>query len=151
VINLTTVTEHIYRGGHPTVRDYDIVLPELGVRTIVDLCDDGHDLFSAQRQHYYEAKLRGLLDQYTYYRARMTLGDTSVAVLRSVLSLIIGAPKRVYVHCARGIDRTGYVIAAYRILHLGWSVEDALLERTSYQLLNIPQYNEALKVVKGKI
>lgn len=34
----------------------------------------------------------------------------------------------VYVHCLHGRDRTGLVVAAYRILHDGWSLEQAYRE-----------------------
>jgi tyrosine-protein phosphatase SIW14 len=36
------------------------------------------------------------------------------------------------VHCRRGADRTGTVIACYRITHDGWSNRKALQEATSY-------------------
>jgi protein tyrosine/serine phosphatase len=34
----------------------------------------------------------------------------------------------VYVHCLRGRDRTGFVIAAYEIIHQGWTLEKAYQE-----------------------
>jgi protein tyrosine/serine phosphatase len=34
----------------------------------------------------------------------------------------------IYVHCLHGRDRTGYVIAADKIMHYGWSVEKAYQE-----------------------
>lgn len=43
---------------------------------------------------------------------------------------ILGHPDRfpIYVHCAQGVDRTGFVIAYYRIRSCGWSVERAIDE-----------------------
>ena len=38
----------------------------------------------------------------------------------------------VFVHCRRGADRTGTVIACYRVRHDGWSNRRALREATSY-------------------
>jgi protein tyrosine/serine phosphatase len=34
----------------------------------------------------------------------------------------------IYIHCLRGRDRTGFVIAAYRIIHQGWDPEKAYQE-----------------------
>ena len=36
--------------------------------------------------------------------------------------------KPVYIHCLHGVDRTGFVIAAYRMLAQGWSLEKAYQE-----------------------
>jgi protein tyrosine/serine phosphatase len=38
----------------------------------------------------------------------------------------------VFVHCKRGADRTGNVIAVYRIFHDGWDSKRALSEARSY-------------------
>lgn len=32
----------------------------------------------------------------------------------------------VYVHCSQGIDRAGYVAAAYKMKNLGYSLADAM-------------------------
>jgi protein tyrosine/serine phosphatase len=34
----------------------------------------------------------------------------------------------IYVHCLHGRDRTGFVIAAFEIVHNGWTVEEAYQE-----------------------
>jgi len=38
------------------------------------------------------------------------------------------ASRPIYVHCLHGRDRTGFVIAAYKIIHNGWTVEKAYQE-----------------------
>jgi protein tyrosine/serine phosphatase len=40
----------------------------------------------------------------------------------------------VFVHCKRGADRTGTVIACYRIRHDGWTAEAAMTEAKGYGL-----------------
>ena len=48
--------------------------------------------------------------------------------LLKAVHVINSAPKPVLVHCLHGSDRTGAVIAAYRILIEGWSKEEAIRE-----------------------
>ena len=39
----------------------------------------------------------------------------------------------VFVHCAEGRDRTGYFVAAYRMVVENWSVDDALHEMLDFR------------------
>lgn len=47
---------------------------------------------------------------------------------------IVSDPTRhpVYVHCLHGVDRTGAMIAAYRIRRQGWTNHDALAEMEQF-------------------
>ena len=56
----------------------------------------------------------------------------SADTVRAAVDEIVAAPKPVFVHCMKGKDRTGLVIAAYRILHQGWSLERAYQEMLKY-------------------
>ena len=40
----------------------------------------------------------------------------------------------IFIHCAQGQDRTGYICAAYRVLVQGWTVEEAMEELQAYVL-----------------
>jgi protein tyrosine/serine phosphatase len=53
---------------------------------------------------------------------------TNDAVERALALLGQARPGPVFVHCRRGKDRTGVVIACYRIRHDGWSNQQALDE-----------------------
>ncbi len=48
--------------------------------------------------------------------------------MEHVLSLLLGSSDTVFVHCRRGKDRTGTVVACYRIQHDGWDNRRALDE-----------------------
>jgi tyrosine-protein phosphatase SIW14 len=56
--------------------------------------------------------------------------DEDVAKVLALFDLTTDGP--VLVHCRRGSDRTGTVIACYRITHDHWQNQDALKEAKSY-------------------
>ena len=62
------------------------------------------------------------------FQHRMAAGSLTEKDLRQVLASIRDAPKPVLVHCWQGSDRTGAVVAAYRIAFQGWTREQAIDE-----------------------
>lgn len=57
----------------------------------------------------------------------------SVRDLNAVLDIIIAsAPKPLLIHCQHGQDRTGLVVAAYRVQVWGWTKEQAMKEALSF-------------------
>ena len=109
------VSEGIYRGPRP---DFD-KLKEASISTIISL-EDKADVVKNERA---EAQKRGL----TFINRPMSETEAPTPAL---LQNIVGEIEkyragRIYVHCRRGIDRTGYVIAAYRIINEHWSFDRA--------------------------
>jgi protein tyrosine phosphatase (PTP) superfamily phosphohydrolase (DUF442 family) len=49
------------------------------------------------------------------------------------LAIVSGQPKPVYVHCRAGINRTGVMVAAYRVLIEGVSNKDAIAEMKRFK------------------
>ena len=116
--NFHQVNVRLYRGGQPPeggLRE----LAALGVNTVINLRDDdGRALAEGS-----EARAAGL----RYFNVPFgRLGRPNDEQVAQVLSLI-NAPENgvVFVHCAKGQDRTGTVVAAYRITYDGWSGERA--------------------------
>lgn len=123
--NFHQVNARLYRGGQP---DKGAIqrLASLGVKTIINLRDDDERAQAEGR----EARAAGL----SYFNVPFgRLGRPTAEQVKQVLSMI-DSPENgvVFMHCAKGQDRTGTVIAIYRISHDGWTGEEAKREATSY-------------------
>jgi len=51
-----------------------------------------------------------------------------LAALKTAVKIIKQNRSMVYVHCRQGVDRTGLVVAAYRMLVQGWTLEQSKKE-----------------------
>lgn len=119
--NFGRVNERLYRGGQPRKGGIQ-QLASLGVNTIINLRDnDARALKEAD-----ETKAAGL----RYFNVPLRrLGRPSHFQIDQVLSLINAEENGVvFVHCGHGWDRTGMVIAVYRISRDEWTDDEAKKE-----------------------
>lgn len=123
--NFHQVNARLYRGGQPRKGGIQ-KLASLGVNTIINLRDDDERAEAEGR----EAQAAGL----RYFNIPVgRLGRPEDAEIERALALIDAAENGVvFVHCAHGADRTGVVIAVYRISHDGWTSEQAKKEANRY-------------------
>jgi len=126
ILNFGRIDDHLYRGAQPDAAGI-ARLKQIGVTTIINL-RTSKELWSAEAEAalsnsiiYTNIPLEGM--------GRPTLDD-----MARILSVISNAPGPVFVHCAHGCDRTGTVVACYRIQHDGWDVEAAMKEADRYGL-----------------
>lgn len=121
VHNFAKVNDRIYRGGEPTA----VGLTELGAMGIkVDL--DLRQVSGATRAEKEEAEKLGIKYVNIPMKPLSAPTDAEVQHALAVLEQTNAGP--VFVHCRRGKDRAGTVVACYRIQHDGWSNEEALKE-----------------------
>lgn len=125
VRNFGKVNDHLYRGGEPTLTGLQ-ELGAMGVKIDIDLRQpgEGTDAESAA------AKKLGL----KYINIPFPpLSAPPNPLIQQVMALLTGSnTDTVFLHCRRGKDRTGTVIACYRIQHDGWNHERALEEAKQY-------------------
>jgi protein tyrosine phosphatase (PTP) superfamily phosphohydrolase (DUF442 family) len=115
------VSERVYRGAQP--RDGGLIrLRELGINTVINLRG------ASARTRAEEAEARALGLNY-FNIALPNWGRPQDARVRRILE-IIAAPEngRVFIHCRSGVDRTGMIVAMYRMTNEGWNANDALAE-----------------------
>lgn len=128
--NFHKVNENLYRGAQPRTGGIKR-LKELGVKTIINLrgADEG------TRAEEAEARASGL----NYFNVPLPgLSRPSDEQVEKVLNLINDSQNwPVFVHCNHGRDRTGTIIACYRISHDGWKLDEAMKEAKRYGLSRI--------------
>ena len=119
--NFSQVNSNLYRGAQPKEGGLDR-LKNIGIKTIINLRDSDDRSKTEEK----EARALGL----TYFNIPLPNfdrpDDQTVANILSVISTAENQP--VFVHCKRGSDRTGTIIALYRINHDGWTSEQAKSE-----------------------
>lgn len=113
--NLYRVGAELYRCEQPDKKDIPD-LKALGIQSILNL-----RRYNSDPKELTAAGFVPLLQ-------RMEADDLTVNDLVAALRLIKDAPKPVLVHCWHGSDRTGSVVAAYRIVFQGWTPAAALDE-----------------------
>ncbi|NUP08121.1 MAG: protein-tyrosine-phosphatase [Polyangiaceae bacterium] len=118
--NFAKVSDVLYRGAQPTAEGFR-TLKNMGVKTVVSL----------RMLHSDRKMLEGTGLQYRRISAKAWHPeDEDVArVLK-----IVEDPKNqpVFVHCEHGADRTGTVVAAYRMVEQGWTNEEAAAELQAF-------------------
>jgi protein tyrosine phosphatase (PTP) superfamily phosphohydrolase (DUF442 family) len=122
--NFHQVDAHVFRGAQPSEEGFRY-LANLGVKTVIDLRESD----ARSRKEEQQVTAAGM----KYVNVPMTglTPPTQVEVTTILGILENDSQGAVFVHCKRGADRTGAVIASYRIEHDGWDNSRALSEAKS--------------------
>jgi protein tyrosine/serine phosphatase len=121
--NFHQVNERVYRGGQPGPDAWPN-LAKMGIKTVIDLRrEDEHSTaeeakaVAAAGMVYVNVPMKGVVSP----------TDEQISKVLALLD----SPDPVFVHCKRGADRTGTVIACYRMKHDSWQNQQALREAKS--------------------
>lgn len=119
--NLARVSSQVLRGGQPTGPGFE-ELKKLGVRIVVNL---RHETDEVARER---AVVTAGGMQYVNIPWRGSQ-DPNPAQIAEFLELLRANPdKQVFVHCQRGAERTGVMVACFRIMSDRWTADQALDE-----------------------
>jgi protein tyrosine phosphatase (PTP) superfamily phosphohydrolase (DUF442 family) len=125
--NFDQVDAQVYRGGQPTDEGLQY-LAKLGVKTIVDLREEG------DRSKAEERVVTGAGMKYVNVPMTGLTPPTDAETTRILAILEDNSAGPVFVHCLRGADRTGAVIAAYHISHDRWDNARALKDAKAHSM-----------------
>jgi len=121
VRNFGTVSANLFRGAQPTKEGFE-QLSKMGVAIDVDLRDDG----GKERDEVAKLGMQYVSIPWHCYNPL----DDSIA---QFLNLVRNNPdKKIFVHCNLGTDRTGMMVAAYRMSRQGWSAREARKEMEAF-------------------
>ncbi len=121
VPHLQKIGEGVYRGNQPHDDDY-AKLAEMGVRTVIDLRGG---IFHGPKE---KKKVEAAGMRYVCVRLSGLLAPRDHQIAKIVSVLEDPEQKPVFVHCKRGGDRVGLVMACYRMMHDNWTNEQAMDE-----------------------
>lgn len=122
VPNFHKVNDLLYRGGQPT-QDGFKNLSSAGIKTVIDLREVGEHSQADEASWVEGAGMRYISIPLGQLSAPH---DPDIAKTLAILSNSAAGP--VFIHCRRGADRTGTIIACYRISHDRWQNRQALDE-----------------------
>jgi len=119
--NFHQVDANLYRGAQPAPQEFKS-LARLGIKTVLDLRPE-EDHVRAEQKVVEAAGMR-----YISLPMNGLLAPTDQQITRALAIIQDSGSGPVFVHCRRGADRTGTVVACYRIAHDQWANEKALEE-----------------------
>ncbi len=125
VANFGEVTPLLLRGGQPSEEGLQ-ELKKLGVEWVVNFRNERDRIESERRQ----VEALGMCYASIPWSSWRRPNDRQVA---EFLALLQANPQRkIFVHCHHGADRTGVMVAAYRIAAERWTSQQALTEMAAY-------------------
>lgn len=125
IVRFEQVDAALFRGGQPDAAGFEY-LKRLGIRTIVNLRKNDEERALVEAMGFRYVSLSTGLTPFGFG------GTLSPDVVRRFFEIVDDpASGPVFLHCRRGADRTGTLIAMHRIARQGWTAAAAYDEARS--------------------
>lgn len=120
--NFGEVTPYLFRGGQPKLAGYEH-LKQMGIDIVVDV------RLSGKGNEKKDVNKAGM--QFVSLKWHCMFPHDEV--FAKFLALLRDNPdKKIFVHCRYGDDRTGMMVAAFRMANQGWTPEEARKEMEKF-------------------
>jgi tyrosine-protein phosphatase SIW14 len=125
VPNAGKVSDVLFRGAQPSAQGL-AELKKLGINTIVDLRGNRGPVTREREQaeslgmHFIDIPVKGWS------------GPSNAQVAEFLKLLQQNPTQKIFVHCYYGSDRTGVMVAAYRMTQQNWTPDQAIAEMDSF-------------------
>ena len=142
------VDEGIYRGSAPTVEDVIYLHKKYGIKKIISLDADCGN------------KIDRICQLLKIKHLNLPLhGDKTslLKILQYDICDLLNNGKPTYVHCLHGKDRTGFLIALYKVKCMGWTAKKAIKEAeflhfgTGLKPITTKMYKKVIESAENKI
>lgn len=124
--NFHVVSPNIMRGSQPSEEGFKLLKEYCNVKTVLSLRDN-------KESNEWEKDMVEKLGM-EFINIPMSGGsEQSIEKIEQCLSIIHNKSNQpIFIHCLAGKDRTGLILAAYRIKYGGWDISDAFREMFFY-------------------
>jgi tyrosine-protein phosphatase SIW14 len=125
VPNFGEVSATLFRGAQPSSSGY-AELKKIGITTVVNFRNEKDEIAKERA----EVETLGM----KYISIPWSGSDMpNNAQVSSFLQLVnADSTQKIFVHCAEGRDRTGVMVAAYRMTYENWTADKAIQEMYAY-------------------
>lgn len=142
--NVGRISSCIFRGRQPDSEGY-LTLKRMGIKSVINL--------RAVHDERKEVETAGM--KYLEFPIPTTKGIRAEKLQEIIHVMSDPSNQPVYIHCALGKDRTGVIVAAYRMDVDGWSYDDAEKEMQSFGFndawMHLKKSLKDYAIQKGKI
>lgn len=123
VANFGEVTPQLYRGAQPSKQGFEN-LSKMGINIVVDLRGGGE--VAREEKEVTAAGMKFVAIPWECSNPKDDYFVKFLTILRD------NPDKKIFVHCHVGVDRTGMMVASYRMAEQGWTAEEALREMKAF-------------------
>jgi len=138
--NFGQINQNYYRGAQPNAAEF-VELQRLGIKTVIDLQEDGNSKEPAWAHN------AGM----NYFNIPLSSTRPATDGQTEHFLQLVNDPQNwpVFVHCAGGRHRTGEMTAIYRITRDSWTADHAYQEMVQYDWYSIGGHGPLKSYVFG--